>query len=226
MKFMNNHYGQSIIFKHARKVVPDGGEGLGDDLGVDGSGGGSGGTDSVSDDPEDDAPSIDDLQAQLAKAKADLEKAKNANNKLSTENANFRKEKRAMMTDEQKKAADLEAVNQELEELRRESRITKYSKRLIGIGMGESEADELASVIPALDDADAFFDGLSDFVESIKKSSGEEAVQKLLKERPEINAGNGDSQKDDPSMTLAKKLVEQGKASNKAANVDIINNFT
>ena len=60
-----------------------------------------------------------------------------------------------------------------------------------------------------------------------KKEAGENAVQDLLKNRPEINAGNGDSDKDTPSMELAKRAVAQRKASvgNTSFN-NIISNYT
>ena len=75
MKFMNNHYGQSIIFKHARMAAPDGGEGLGDGAGVDGSGGGSGSNPDDGATDDDGELTLDDLKTQLAKAKADAKKS-------------------------------------------------------------------------------------------------------------------------------------------------------
>ena len=233
MKFMNNHYGQSIIFKHARMAAPDGSEGLGDGAGVDGSGGGSGSNpDDGATDDADDEPSIDDLKAQLAKAKADAEMFKNASDKNAREAKKYKgqlndanSQLRAKMTDAERVAQAKQERDEEFEEIQKELRTIKYSKRLIGVGMSETDADAMANVIPAMEDADAFFDALGKFVESVRKTSGEAAVQKLLKDRPEINAGNGDSAKDDPAMVFAKQAVERSKSSVVGTNNNIIKNF-
>lgn len=238
MKFMNNHYGQSRIFKHARRVAPDMGDALGDGLseGADGSGGGSGsdvneGSDDGDNDEGDD--SLESLKAQLAKAKADAERFKNAIDKnakeakklkgqLNEANANLR----AKMTDAEREAEAQRESAEELEQVRTELRTIKYSKRLIGIGMDEKGADEMASVIPAMDDADAFFDALGKFVESVKKTAGEDRLQKFIADNKiDVSAGQGDSQKDDPAMVFAKRVVEQNKSKTASSNSDIINNF-
>ena len=193
MKYMNNHYGQSRIFGKARfAVAPEGdpGNGIGDD-------GGAGGASSSDDghddnDDKDDELSIEELKIQLAKEKAEKERFKSSIDNLTKKNKELTDKTRKYMTDEQKAQEDREARDQELEDLKREVRISKYSKRLVGIGMTESEADELAGIIPELgDESDTFFDSLGRFVEGVKKSAGESAVQKLLKDRPDINAGNG-----------------------------------
>ena len=136
--------------------------------------------------------SIEELKLQLAKEKAEKERFKSSIDKLTKTNKELTDQTRKYMTDEQKAQADREAREQELEDLKREVRMSKYSKRLVGIGMGEEDADKLAGILPELDDADNFFDVFGRFVEDVKKAAGESAVQKLLKDRPGINAGNGD----------------------------------
>ena len=227
MKFMNNHYGQSLIFgKRVRCIAPDMGDGAdeGADPGV--PGGASDAPDADDADGADDSPSVDDLKTQLAKAKADYQRLKIQSDKAAKEAKQYKEQARARMSAEaqaqeaqaEKEAAYAEAI--------KELRTIKYSKRLIGIGMDESQADEMANVIPDMgDDADAFFDALGNFVDAIKKSSGDAAVQKLLKDRPEINAGGGDSDKDDPAMAFAKKMVESQKNANKGTTEDILKNF-
>ena len=198
MKFMNNHYGQSRIFGKARFMAEPAGEGdngVGTGSGAGGSSDGGDGEGGSSGDDGDDGLSIEELKLQLAREKADKEKFKNSVDKLTKTNKELTEKTRKYMTDEQKAAAAQEERDKELEELKREVRVSKYSKRLVGIGMTEAEADELAGIIPELgDNVDPFFDGVSKFVESIKKSAGEAAVQKLLKDRPDINAGNGSAQ--------------------------------
>lgn len=227
MKYMNNHYGQSRIFgKRVHCIAPDMGDG--GDGGIDADTGTAGGSASGTDESGDDGEkeqSIDDLMAQLAKAKADYQKLKIQNDKTAKEAKQYKDQARAHMTAEQQaqqaQAEKDEAFSAALKELR----TIKYSKRLIGIGMDEKQADEMANAIPEMDDADAFFDILGKFVDSVKKTSGDAAVQQLLKDRPEINAGGGDSNKDDPAMAFAKRFAETHKSENRGVNADILKNF-
>lgn len=237
MKFMNNHYGQSRIFKYARRVAPDMGDVLGDGLseGADGSGGGSGSdvNEGSDDGDNDEGDSLESLKAQLAKAKADAERFKNAIDKnakeakklkgqLNEANANLR----AKMTDAEREAEAQRESAEELEQVRTELRTIKYSKRLMGIGMAESDAEDMAKAIPELEDSDAFFDALGKFVESVKKTAGEDRLQKFIADNKiDVAAGQGDSSKDDPAMAFAKKYVDAQKSANKGTQENIISNY-
>lgn len=207
MKFMNNHYGQSLIFKNARfKVPPAEGDG-GTDGALDTGGSSGGSNDSGSDGGTDDGVTIDDLKVALAKAKAEADRLKSANDKLAKDNGKLTKEARARMSAEDQAKAEQEERDKELAELKKEVRTARYSKRLVGFGMVEAEADELAGIIPELEDADAFFDAIGKFVEGLKKSAAESAVQELLKNRPDIQAGSGDgkiSVADEKAIAIAK----------------------
>ena len=212
MKFMNNHYGQSRIFgrrTHFRVPPMDGDGGSDGALDTGGSSGGSGegGDNGAS---GDDGLSVDDLKIALAKAKADAEKLKNANDKLAKDNGRLTKEARARMNAEEQAKLDQEDRDKELAELKKEVRTARYSKRLVGFGMAEAEADELAGIIPDMEDSDAFFDSLGKFVENIKKTSAESAVQELLKNRPDINAGSGDG-KTSIAEERAKEIAKSGR---------------
>lgn len=222
MKYMNNHYGQSSIFGRARFAVqPEGeeGNGIGDEGGA---GGSSGKDDEGGKDDYSDELSVEELKIQLAKEKAEKERFKSSIDNLTKKNKELTDKTRKYMTDEQKAQADREARDQELEDLKREVRISKYSKRLVGIGMTESEADELAGIIPELgDDSDTFFDSFGRFVEGVKKSAGESAVQKLLKDRPDINAGNGEQGKsiaEEKAQAIGKRSVGRTNDNNILAN--------
>lgn len=201
MKHMNNPY-VSKLFKHARFAAEDGGEqGAGEEGDV-GAGGSSpdGGTDNE--------PSVADLKMQLAKAQAQADRYKNSIDNLTKKNGELTKQNRQYMNDEQRAAAEQEERNQELEDLRREVRVSKYAKRFVGLGMSEEDADGMAGLMPEIDDADAFFGNLGKYIENVQKVSAETAVQKLLKDRPEINAGNGDGS----GKTLAEeKAIELAK---------------
>lgn len=220
-KFMNNHYGQSRIFKMARFAVdPDSGtEGtLGDD--VDTSTGGSG-----SDNSDDSGESIEALKAELAKAKAETLRFKNSNDKLLKEKGELTKKNRDMMSADQREKEAKEEREKRFAEMEKELRANKYSKRLVGIGMAEADADAFAAMLPELEDADTFFTSLSSFVQTKEKAASDKAIQDLLKSRPDINAGNGDADKDDAAMTLAKAAVAGLKGRSAAVNQDIINKF-
>ena len=220
-KFMNNHYGQSRIFKMARFAVdPDSGaEGNpGDD--VDTSTGGSG-----SDNSDDSGESIEALKAELAKAKAETLRFKNSNDKLLKEKGELTKKNRDMMSADQREKEAKEEREKRFAEMEKELRANKYSKRLVGIGMAEADADAFAAMLPELEDADTFFTSLSSFVQTKEKAASDKAIQDLLKSRPDINAGNGDADKDDAAMTLAKAAVAGLKGRSAAVNQDIINKF-
>lgn len=223
MKFMNNHYGQSRIFgNHIRFAVEPNGD-VGNGIGADGAAGGTSGDEGGSDDGGSDEISIEELKLQLARERAEKERFKSSVDNLAKKNKELTDKTRKYMTDEQKAQADKEARDQELEDLKREVRTTKYSKRLVGIGMTESDADELAGIIPELgDNSDAFFDTFGKFVEGIKKTAGEAAVQKLLKDRPDINAGSGDSGK----ITIAEEKAQAiGKRNSGRASENKISDY-
>ena len=218
MKFMNNHYGQSMIFgKRVRFATEPSGE-AGNGIDEDGTAGGTsgsseGGNDENGDNGGSDELSVEELKLQLAKERAEKERLKNSVDKHTKKIKELTDKTRKYMTDEQKAAADKEARDQELEDLKREVRMSKYSKRLVGIGMAESDADELAGIIPELgDNTDLFFDAFGKFIEGITKSAGEAAVQKLLKDRPDINAGNGDAQPtiaEEKAQAIAKRNLNR-----------------
>ena len=206
-----------------RCIAPDMGDGADGGADIDSSGGGSGSAADPDDSSDFIEPTVDDLKAQLAKAQADLQKAKIQSDKNAQQAKQFKEQARAHMTAEQAAQAARDERDAEFEALKKEVRVTKYSKRLVGIGMDEAQANEMANIIPELEDSDAFFDALNKFVEGVRKSSGDAAVQKLLKDRPEINAGGGESEKDDPAMAFAKNFITQkGKV---GVNADILKNY-
>ena len=151
-----------------------------------------------------------------------LKEAKKLKGQLNEANANLR----AKMTDAEREAEAQRESAEELEQVRTELRTIKYSKRLMGIGMAESDAENMAKAIPELEDSDAFFDALGKFVESVRKTAGEDRLQKFIADNKiDVSAGQGDSQKDDPAMVFAKRVVEQNKSKTASSNSDIINNF-
>lgn len=198
MKYMNNPFVRKL-FSRARFAADDGGDpGAGDD-------GGSGG--SSADNPEE--PTLDELKIQLAKAKAQADRYKNSIDNLTKKNGELTKQNRQYMSDEQKAQADQEERDKELAELRKEVRVTKYSKKFVGLGMDEESADEMAGILPDIEESDKFFETLGKHLDVIKKAAADEAVQKLLENRPGINSGNGNGGKASPADEIAVELAKR-----------------
>ena len=213
MKFMNNHYGQSQIFGRARCKMPMNLQFFAESTG-DGGDGGEGGSDGVEGDSgENDAPTVEELMAQLAQ-----ERATNAQNKAALDRAlkekgeltkNLRKRMTAEETaNEEKRLAD-EAKDAEIKELKEKFRTMDYSKRYMGIGMDEKTAESLSELTGDLPDVDKFFSALDKFVKAKIKTAGENAVQELIKSNPDIKAGTGSTDKNAWVGDIAKELAHQ-----------------
>lgn len=198
-KHHNNHFGYSAIFKHARFMAePADGDGSMPEIEVSPAG-------STDDGTKDD--DIELLRAQLAKANAERERYKNSIDNLTRKNKELTDKNRQHMSAEQLEKEAQEERDKRFAEMEQELRTSRYSKRLVGIGMAEADADAFAATIPEMEDSDQFFTTLSDFVKAREKSASENAIQELLKNRPDINAGNGDADKDSPALALAKATV-------------------
>ena len=213
MKYMNNHYGQSQIFGRARCKMPMNLQFFAESTG-DGGDGGEGGSDGIEGDSgENDAPTVEELMAQLAQ-----ERATNAQNKAALDRAlkekgeltkNLRKRMTAEETaNEEKRLAD-EAKDAEIKELKEKFRTMDYSKRYMGIGMDEKTAESLSELTGDLPDVDKFFSALDKFVKAKIKTAGENAVQELIKSNPDIKAGTGSADKNSWVGDVAKELAHQ-----------------
>ena len=218
---MNNHFGQSRIFgRHVRFAVDPAADASGDSqLEVDVSGGGS---EQENEQPEE---TLESMKAKLAAAEADKQRLKHSIDKLTKEKGELNKKANSLMSAEQKAQEAQEEREKRFAEMEKELRTNKYSKRLVGIGMAETDADTFAASIPEMEDADAFFTTLGNFVQAKEKAAAEKAVQELLNSRPDIHAGNSDPDKDDPAMALAKRDVENRSKGGGKVNADILKNY-
>lgn len=224
-KYMNYTIGRKQIFgRHARFVIePGSGDSDPGQLDIDVSGGGSGDNDDQDDD--NDTDDITALRQQLAAEKAKADRFKSSIDKLTKEKGDLNKRLHAQMSAEDQLKEEQEERDRRFAEMEKELRTNKYSKRLVGIGMAESDADTFAATIPEIEDSDSFFDTLSKFIKAREKAAADSAIQELLKSRPDINVGNGEGEKEDPAMALAKAAVEASKGRNAAVNADIINKY-
>lgn len=225
MKFMNNHYGQSQIFGHARFKIPMNIQFFAEPSGGDGGGAGDGGDGGDNGDGHENTPTVDELLAQLAQERATNAQNKAALDKALKEKGELTKNLRAKMSAEEqeaeaKKAAD-EAKDARIQELESKFRTMDYSKRYMGIGMDEKTAETLSEMTGELADPDKFFSALGKFITASNKSAGENAIQDLIKKNPEIKAGSGD----DTKTSLAEeRAVSIGKRT-AGANEDILKHY-
>lgn len=224
MKYMNNHFGKIRIFEKPRRKIPMNLQLFaesGDNGGVVEDGEGFSSPDGA---PED-TPTVEELMTQLAEERAKTARLQNEKDTASSEAASFKKQLRARMSaneqeEAEKKARDA-AIEQELQELRNESRINKYSKRFMGVGMDETSATELASLTGEIAEPEKFFSALDKFVKATIKKAGEDSVEALIKSNPSIKAGNGDGTGESLAVKKAKELASGART----ANQDILKNY-
>ena len=165
-------------------------------------------------------PSIEELMTRLAQKDADYAKLKNSFDTASSELAATKKQLRTKMTaeeqiEEEKRIAD-EAKDNEIKELKDKFRKMDYSKRYMGIGLDEKTAESLSELTGELTDADSFFSALGKFITDSNKTAKENAVQELIKNNPDINAGSGNT---DPTAwvgDMAKDIAGQKNKANKS----------
>lgn len=225
MKYMNNHYGQSFIFGRAHCKLPMDLQHFAESGGSDGGGAGEESADDSEDGEENNStPTIEELMTQLSEARAESAKLKLANDKASKEAAGYKKQLQAKMSAEERaneaENERITALEEENKQMKAQMRMASYSKRYIGIGMDEKTADSMAEMTGDLIDADKFFSALDKFIQGKVKTAGEDALQKFLKDRPDIKAGSGASEN---SLAL-EKAKELAKGSS-GVNEDILKHY-
>ena len=214
MKYKNTRYDETrkripLNIQFFAEPAPDGEGAAGADQGQGEAGG-------------ENTPNVDELLAELAKERATNAQNKAALDKALKEKGELTKSLRAKMSAEEQEAeakriAD-EEKDAEIQELKEKFRNMDYTKRYMGIGMEEKDAEELSVLTGELADPDIFFSTLGKLVQGISKKAEEEAVQKLLRDRPEIHAGSGDSEKN----ALAKAKAKEAAARTSGADANIL----
>lgn len=171
----------------------------------------------TNDEHEENTPTVEEVLAELAKERAEKEKLKNSLNTTSSELAATKKQLKTKMTaeeqfEEEKRIAD-EAKDARIQELETKFRKIEYSKRYMGIGMDEKTAETISDLTGELQDPDKFFSSLDKFIKAKEKTSGEDALQKFLKSRPDIKAGSGNYE-DSFALEKAKSLAKKNNENN------------
>lgn len=165
-------------------------------------------------------PSYEDLVKELAAQKAEYEKLKRMNDTNSSQAAEYKKQLRNLMDDEQRKEAernDADAANkQELENLRKEVSQMKAVEKYRKMGMDEALALETATA-EIEGDQDKVTACFEKHIKAVKASE----YQRFLDERKEPSSGRGD-QKNTAAEDYAKKAAG---SRNAGANQEILNQY-
>lgn len=134
-----------------------------------------------------DTPTVEELMAQLETAKADVEKYKSANDKLSKSEAEMKRQLRATLSaEEQKKAEEEEAKRIRDEEFENMKKELDHNKAVNAYKAIEDEK-AVESLIEAVSDAD--HNAIAQIIENECKKAVAAAEAKWLKERPRVQHG-------------------------------------
>ena len=206
-------FGKHVHFANDPAADPDnsGDEG--------GAGGGSGSGD------DDSAESLAKAQAERDAEIARNDKLKKSLDKTMKELADLKKKQRDQLSSDQQAQLAREEHEQELAELKAKLRAKEYVERLMEIGMAKNEASALSEIIPEFKDDDAsdtFFSQIGKFIESAKKTAGEEALQKFIRDNHVDIAGGTGSNPVNVAVERAKALREGRSA---GANKDILGKY-
>lgn len=132
-------------------------------------------------------PTVEELMAQLAAARADADKYKSANDKLSKSEAEMKRQLRATLSaDEQKKAEEEEAkrlADEERESMRKELNHIKAVNAYKEI----SDEKVVENLIDAVSDAD--HNAIATIIANECKKAVADAEAKWLKDRPQVRSG-------------------------------------
>lgn len=153
---------------------------------------------------------LEDLQNQLAEAKALNQQYKNAITKSNSEAADWKRKFQAKQTAEEKEAdAKREAEElqqQELSNLRKELSTMKAIARYRGMGMDEKTASECAA-LEVENNNDGLMAKIATLINSREEAAAKKAQEELLASRPDIKAGNGEDgngEEEDPFIKAFK----------------------
>ena len=160
-------------------------------------------------------PSVDELMAQLAAERAEKEKYKTANDKLSKEAADTKRQLRAKQTAEEQEAeAQAEAqrlAEEERENLRKEN--NRFKAMAAYKNLDEKTVDKLLEAVSDADHAT-----LAAIIEAEVQKAVKEAKAEWMKSRPPVNAGQYSSMTKEQIMAISDR-DERRKAM--AQNMDL-----
>ena len=141
----------------------------------------------------------------------ELERLKKANDKLSSESAEWKRKHNALLSEEEKKKQEdadaLANMKKELDELRKDKTISEYKAKLIAQGYDEALASDTAQAMADGDTAKVFANQgkfLEDYAKKVKADA--------MKKTPKPPAGDGSS-----DIDYSKKIEEAQQSGDMAA---------
>ena len=168
-------------------------------------------------DNNDNTPTVEQLMADLAAAKADAERYKSANDKLSKSEAEMKRQLRAKQTTEEAEAearAEAERIaNEEREALKAELNKIKAENAYKSI----SDAKVVDKLIEAVSNADHI--AISQIIAKQCENAVATAQQTWLDNRPEVSYGGGSSIKTKEDIMAVKDVTERQRLI--AENIDL-----
>ncbi len=151
-------------------------------------------------------PTIQELEQELARERAKNAHLKNLLDRALSEKAHFKRVLTDHEEDERKREQKDEAREKEIDKLRRELETINYQKEFVEMGMRKEKAEETARAMLEKDE-DTFYENIEMLIKETKVNAQNEAVQKFLKSRPEVNAGNGSAEIEPSAIKFAKQYV-------------------
>lgn len=139
---------------------------------------------------------------------AELKRLRDALTKANSEAADYKKQLRAKQTDDEAKAQQeaeaREAMQKELEGLRKDKAVSTFQAKFLGMGYDEKSAAEAAAALQA-GDFDAVFAAQEKFTDAAKKA----AVAESLKQQPGLTAGKplGGGDVENPAVAAFRKAA-------------------
>lgn len=159
-------------------------------------------------------PTVEELSAQIAQLTADRDKYKSANDKLSKESADYKRQLRAKQTAEEQQAEEqAEADRLQKEELENLKKELNHNK---AVNAYKNVRDEkmVETLIEAVSDGD--HNAIADIMEKYANARVKEREAEILKNRPRVNMGGECSltkeQFDNMSIADKSKLYRENKA--------------
>lgn len=146
------------------------------------------------------SPTVDELLAQLALAKAESAKLKSANDKLSKESAEYKRQQRATMSAEEQKNAEIEEKIKMLTERAEQAEKENNHNKAVAAYKNLSDETTIEQLIDAISDAD--HTAIATIIANEKQKAVKEAQAEWLKSRPQISSGVGNSMTREQIMSI------------------------
>lgn len=152
-------------------------------------------------------PTVEELQAQLAKATADAERYKSANDKLSKESADYKRQLRAKQSEDERLAEE-QAEAQRIRDEEYEA-VKAENNRMKATNAYKSIKDEktVEKLIDAVSDAD--HNAIATIIANECKKAVAEAEAQWLKDRPPVSSGVYSNMTREQIMAITDRAVRR-----------------